>query len=145
MMLWRWLVAVHGYLGVLAAAALLHPALSLRTGKPLSRRGHYAMLAATFLTIATFGGGLTVYGKYREIVKRQLFSDSLRAGLLFETKEHLAVTVLCFSVGACVAVLFAPKQATALRRVAALLFVLAAVTAITVVLLGTHVSSVRSF
>jgi hypothetical protein len=145
MMLLRWVVAVHGYLGVLAAASMLHPALSLRSGKPLSRRGHYAMLAATFLTLATYGGGLAVYGKYRELVKRPLFAESLRAGLLFETKEHLAVTVLCFVLGACVAALFAPRQAVALRKVSALLFVLAAVTAMAVVLLGTHVSSVRSF
>jgi len=145
MTLLRVLAAVHGYLAVLAAAALLHPAILLRAGKPPSRRARWAMLAATALSVATYGGGLLIYGSYRRLVKRALFSANLRAGLGFETKEHLAVLVVSLALGACFAVLVAPKSSVALRKTAALFFALAAATALVLVGLGTWVSSMRSF
>ena len=145
MMLWRWLSTIHGFAGLLAVAALIHPALLLRTGKAPGRRARLAMVLATLFAVAAFGTGISIYGAYRQHVKRALFTDSVRAGLLFEAKEHLAVLVVSFATGACLAVLLAPRSASASRRVASLLYAIAALVALGVVALGTYVSGVRGF
>ena len=141
----RWAAALHGYLGVLAVAALLHPAIVLRRGRVLSRSNRWSVVASTALVVGTYTAGLALYGGYRELVKRALFTQSFRAGLLFETKEHLAVVALCFAVGGCVAALAAPSGSAATRRTAALLFAVSAMTTLLLVFIGTHVGSVRSF
>lgn len=141
----RWLATFHGYLGVLAVAALLHPAILLREGRVPSRRARLSILGATGLAVATFGAGIAIYGSYRRLVKRALFSDSVRAGLTFETKEHLAVVVVSLAVGACVAALVAPRASSTLRKASALFFACSAATALLLVVLGAYVSSVRGF
>lgn len=145
MTIWRWLSSVHGYLGVLSLVGLIHPALLLRSGKPLSRRARLAMVLATLLSLAVFASGIAIYGAYREHVKRGLFGDSIRAGLFFETKEHLAVLVVSFALGGCVAALLAPRSANASRRAAAVFYAVAALVALIVVSLGTYVSGIRGF
>ena len=145
MTLWRLLASLHGYAGVLAVAALIHPALLLRSGKPLSRRARLAMVLATLFGVLAFGTGISIYGAYREHVKRGLFADSVRAGLLFETKEHLAVLVVSFATGACLAALLAPPSAGASRRLASSFYAIAALVAAVVVALGTYVSGIRGF
>ncbi|MCA9593024.1 MAG: hypothetical protein KC776_06920 [Myxococcales bacterium] len=144
-MFWRLFESIHGHLGVLTVAALVHPALLLRQGKPLTRRNRWAVGLSTAFTLAVYGTGIAMYGAYRALVKRHLFTDSVRAGLMFETKEHVAVVVVGLALGAAIAAFVAPKQATAVRRVAALFFAFAALAALCVVVLGTQVASVRSF
>ncbi len=139
------LASIHGYFGVLAAAALLHPAILLRKGAPLSRGGRWSLALTALVTSIGFGLGISLYGSYRSQVKRALFTDSIHAGLLFETKEHLAVLVISLALGATVAALTAPRDARDLRRVAALLFAFAALACLATASLGTYVASVRSF
>lgn len=117
----------------------------LRRGKPLSRHNVWAVVGAAAATSATFALGLLLYGDYRSGVKRQLFAESLRAGLLFETKEHLAVLVLCSTLGAAFAALVAPAARSDLRRAAALLFAVAATACLVTAGLGAGVAAVRDF
>lgn len=139
------LEAIHGHVGVLAMAALLHPALLLWSGKPLSRNGRLALIASVLLVLAAFVLGLTIYPAYREEVKPDLFLASERAGLLFETKEHLAWLALVGSLGAGIAALVAPPRAALARRVAARVFLGAAVACVLTVGLGTYVASLVTF
>lgn len=140
-----WLERVHGHLGVLAAAALLHPVILLWRGRPLSRRLRWALGAGLALLTLTFALGLSFYGDYRTLVKRELFTDNPTVGLLFETKEHLAYATLALAWGGGVAAWLAPKEATGLRRVAARVLGAAFVCAVCVVSLGVWVASTRSF
>lgn len=145
MTLERLLQAVHGHAGILAAAALLHPAILLRAGKPLGRRNVWSVLLATALATGAWASGAWIYADYRAQVKRPLFLTNERAGLLFETKEHVAVLVVAFALGACVTALVAPRGATSLRRSAALAYATAAVACVVVSALGTWVTAVRGF
>ncbi len=144
-MFWRIFESIHGHLGVLSLAALVHPALLLRRGKPLTSRNRWAVGLSTGFALAVYGTGIAMYGAYRALVKRHLFADSIRAGLLFETKEHLAVVVVGLATGAAIAALLAPRRAAHVRRTAALFYALAALAALVVVALGTQVANVRSF
>jgi hypothetical protein len=78
---------VHGHLGWLAAAALLHPAVLLRNPK---RRAHLSVALATGFASAVGALGAWLYGPYRERVKPRLFREVPWVGLMFERKEHLA-------------------------------------------------------
>jgi hypothetical protein len=139
------LATVHGYLGVLAAAALLHPAILLRDGRPLSRGMRWSIGLTAVVTSAAFSLGVSIYEDYREIVKRPLFVASRTVGLLFETKEHLAYAVIALTLGAAVCAFAAPADEPRLRRLAAVLFAAAALVCLAVVGLGTYVASVRGF
>jgi hypothetical protein len=83
----RVLAHVHGHLGWLSAAALLHPAIVLRNRK---RRAHLAVGLATAFVTATGALGVSLYEPYREHVKQRLFIEAPEVGFLFERKEHLA-------------------------------------------------------
>lgn len=145
MNLMRLLQSLHGYLAVLAVAALVHPAILLRHGKPLTRRNKWAVALSTTLSVAVFSSGWYIYPDYRREVKRHLFTDSILAGLLFETKEHIAVTVVALAVGGGVAAWLAPRRAVALRKTAAMFYAWATVCILTVIGLGAYIASVRSF
>lgn len=142
---WTLVESIHGHLGVLAAAALLHPAILLRDGRPLSRGIRWSLGLTSAVTAGAFGLGLTIYEPYRAQVKRPLFVESPDAGWLFETKEHLAYVVLALTVGATVCALAAPRRRRALRRLAALLFAAASAVCLAVVGLGTYLAAVRGF
>ncbi len=141
----RILEAIHGHLGILAAAALIHPALLLRAGKPLSSRQRLVVAACALLVVAVFGSGLLLYPEYVTQVKVGLFLRSVRAGQLFETKEHLAYAVLCNTLGASACALLAPKQSRGLRRAAAVLFAVGAALCLLVVGLGIYIAAVHGF
>ncbi len=74
-------------MGVLAAAALTHPALA-RTAQGSSA------LAASALAIVSFGSGLLIYGDYRAGVKHELLGHAFGLAQAFEVKEHLAFCVV---------------------------------------------------
>jgi uncharacterized BrkB/YihY/UPF0761 family membrane protein len=144
-MLWRILESLHGHFAVLAAAALLHPAILMRKGAPLSRGGRWSV-ALTALSVAlAFGSGLTIYKAYVAQVRVPLFLRNDRAGLLFETKEHLAFAVVTIALGAAACAWWAPSEARELRRAAAVAFAAAAALCIATAILGTYVAGVHGF
>jgi hypothetical protein len=137
--------SIHGHFGVLAAVALLHPAILLRRGSPLSWGGRWSLILTAGVTAIAFAIGLLLYPSYRGEVKAPLFQENMRAGLLFETKEHLAVFVLSVTLGATVAALIAPRDGRTIRRAAALLFAFAAIACATTASLGSYVRAVGTF
>jgi hypothetical protein len=84
----RALEHVHGHLGWLSAAALVHPAILLRRAE---RRAPLAALLATALVTTSGAMGAWVYPDYRRLLKQQIFIHAPRIGWMFERKEHLAV------------------------------------------------------
>lgn len=141
----RLLETLHGHFGVLAAAALLHPAILMRKGKPLSRGTRLSVSLTTLLTAIAFVSGLYIYGDYVHEVRAGLFHANERAGLLFETKEHLAFGAFATALGAGLCALFAPKSATEVRRACALVYAISAAMCLLTVALGSYVASVHGF
>lgn len=145
MTLWRVLESVHGSIGVLAAAVLLHPAIVMRRGKWLSRGMRWAVGFCAAFAVLAFGSGILIYESYRNVVKRPLFRADPVAGFLFETKEHLAVAVMTLAVGGAIAAFAAPRGADGLRKLAALAFAGASLLCLLVVGLGVWVAAVQGF
>ncbi len=141
----RAIESVHGYLGVLAVVSLLHPALTLRRGKPLAFRTRLSVLLSTAITACAFAVGLSIYGDYRATVKPGLFAAAPSVGYLFETKEHLAYATICLALGACGCALLAPRDAAGVRRTASLMYLGAFIAALATASLGTYVAAFRSF
>jgi len=137
---------VHGHLGWLAAAILVHPAIVLRNR---NRRAHLAVgMAAGLVTLAS-ALGLWLYVAYRERLRQGIFQHAPAVGLLFERKEHLAFGAVILA-WAGTAAYFAAPRATAetrmlLRVIAFRAFCGSAALAILVALLGTVVAVYRSF
>jgi Ser-tRNA(Ala) deacylase AlaX len=88
----RLLESVHGHIGVLAAVALLHPAILMRKGKALSKRTALSVWLTAMVVLSAFATGLIIYPTYRQSVRAGVFAKSVTAGFLFETKEHALVT-----------------------------------------------------
>lgn len=141
----RLLLLLHGHAAALATASLFHPAILLWRGTPLSRGGRWATAAATGLTTLAFGLGIFLYDDYRRLVKNELFVASPEAGMLFESKEHLAWVVVTVALGAGTAALVAPPKAAGVRRVAARAFLGAAIACVLTWAMGTWITHVRSF
>lgn len=141
----RILESVHGHVAILACAALVHPAILLRRGRPLSRGARLSVILTGIVTAIAFALGLALYDDYRATVRRTLFERAPEVGNLFETKEHLAWAVLCLTLGATTAALLAPRESKRVRQSAAVAYAAAAVLAIVVASLGTYVASVASF
>lgn len=141
----RLLTSLHGQLGILASVALLHPAILLRRGRPLSRGLRWALGLSVLTILSAYGLGLSLYEDYRERVKRDLFALSYDVGYLFESKEHLAFAAMALALGGAGMALLAPKDAPRLRQIAAALFALASALTFVVVALGLWVSAHGSF
>lgn len=141
----RLIESIHGHVGALAAVALLHPAVFLWKGRPATRGVRLSIGLTTLLVTLAFGMGIGIYGDYRAVVKRPLFRDDLTAGLLFETKEHLAFVALALTLGAVLPSLAVGPEGEGQRRMAARLWAGAALACWTVGALGTWVQSVRGF
>jgi hypothetical protein len=141
----RWIEAIHGHAGVLAVAALYHPAIILWRGAPLSRGSKWAISLSTSLCTVAFAIGTGIYEAYRAQIRPELAREHREIALLFETKEHLAFAALCLALGALACAWLAPRGDAALRKLAARLYLSAALLATIVAALGTHVASVRSF
>ncbi len=84
--------SAHGFVGVLAAAALTHPALA-RVPNPRN-----ALPASLIVTLA-FGGGVFIYGDYRAGPKRVLLGEAFALAQAFEVKEHLAFVAISLAIG----------------------------------------------
>lgn len=137
---------VHGHLGWLAAASLLHPAIVLRSR---SRRAPLAVGLSTALVTVAAGLGAWLYVAYRARLRQGIFLEAPSVGLLFERKEHLAFgAVLLAWAGA--AAYFAATRATRpmrerLRSMAFHAFCASAALAMLVAVLGTIVAVYRTF
>ncbi|HEX7604328.1 MAG TPA: hypothetical protein VF316_22070 [Polyangiaceae bacterium] len=96
----RLLEHVHGHVGWLAVAALLHPAILLRNPR---RRARLSVILATLLAMGAGAMGAAVYPEYRLRLKQEIFLHAPRLGWCFERKEHLAVGAIGFAVIGCIA------------------------------------------
>jgi len=110
----RLLEHAHGHLGVLAAAALIHPALMLRGRR---RRGAIVVAAAATALVTLTGllGGL-LYPGYRQLVKPALFARWPAVGWAFERKEHLGVATVLLAWAGLAALLAEPPRDAADAR-----------------------------
>lgn len=137
---------IHGHAGWLAVAALLHPAVLLRTRK---RRAHLSVGLAAGVATVVAGIGAWLYVPYREKLRPSIFQHAPDVGAMFERKEHLAFAAVILAwIGALA--YFGSWRAESearerLHRLSHRAFVLAAVLAATVASLGTYVASYRSF
>jgi hypothetical protein len=147
LLLLRALERVHGHLGWLSVAALLHPALLLRRA---NRRARLSVSLATGFVVATAVLGGTIYPLYRDRLKQHIFIDAPRLGWLFERKEHLAVGAVAFAVVGCISHLSLPlfprdDVRQSMARLAHRAFLLAFALALLVAVFGVTVASYRTF
>lgn len=103
---------LHGHLGWLSGAALLHPAILLRNKK---RRAHLSVALSTALVTLTGVVGATLYGPYRDRLKQGIFLEAPQIGLLFERKEHLAFGAILIAWSAALAYVVAQSARDSLR------------------------------
>jgi hypothetical protein len=136
---------LHGHIGWLAAAALSHPAILLRTAR---RRAHLAVgLAVGAVTLAAVLGA-TMYPAYRSRLREPIFAGSATVGYLFERKEHLAFGAVLFAWAGAIAYAAARTdgpERDSLHKAAHHAFVIAACLAIVTAILGTVVAAYRTF
>jgi hypothetical protein len=140
----RTLEHVHGHLGWLSAAALIHPALLLRRPR---RRALTAATVATVLVTVTAIAGAAVYPAYRLQIKPALFATAPLVGLVFERKEHLGVAALVLAWSGLILHALNSRSALSdrhLHRAAFLAYAWAAAFALTAAVLGVVVAVHRS-
>jgi hypothetical protein len=138
---------VHGHLGWLAAALLVHPAIVLRDRR---RRAHLAVILSSSVVTIASGIGAWIYVAYRDQLRHAIFVSSPTMGLLMERKEHLAFAALVFAWAGTAAYFGAPrateeKQRETLRTIAFRAYACSAVLAFVVAVLGTIVAVYKSF
>jgi hypothetical protein len=143
----RLLEHLHGHLGWLVAAVLVHPAIVLRRPK---RRAHLAVALSVALVTLVASLGVYLYVPYREKLRQQIFLHAPRIGLLFERKEHMAFAAFALAWAGALSYLAATRVKdertfAALRKAAHWSFVAAAALAIVVATLGTIVATYKSF
>jgi len=137
---------VHGHLGWLGAATLIHPAIVLRSR---TRRAHLAVASSTgFVTVAA-AIGMGIYVAYRERLKQGIFIHAPSVGLLFERKEHLAFGAVMLAWAGAAAYFAAPRAPSdtrqRLRSLAFHAYCASAALAVLVAILGTVVATYRTF
>lgn len=91
---------LHGHLGVLAVAGLVHPATFLRPGRRLSRGQRASVWASSLLFVLVYGSGLALYPGYREQERGALLRHDFALAMWFERKEHLAFVAVVLVVTA---------------------------------------------
>lgn len=143
----RVLERIHGHLGWLTVAALLHPAIILRNPR---RRARLSVSLATLFAVGTALIGGVIYPHYRERLKQHIFIEAPRVGWLFERKEHLAVGAVGLALAGCAAHLSVPlfeddAIRTTVARMAHRAYVGAFVIGLIVAVLGVAVASFKSF
>jgi hypothetical protein len=137
---------VHGHLGWLAAAALVHPAIVLRNVK---RRAHLAVASSVTLVTLAAALGVLIYGPYRDRLRQNIFQTAPTYGWLFERKEHLAFAAVLLAWTGAIAYVGARYAsgdlALTLRKVAFRAYVASAALALATATLGTLVAAYRTF
>ncbi len=130
---------VHGYLGLLGLALLLHPVLRLRTPGPVGRWTRRTAELSAGLLLAPFLLGLWLYADYRAHVKPALWQAAPQTVLAFEVKEHLAFFAVVLALAGALAL--RPGGGEPGRRVARTLLAVGALCAAITVVLGMVVAS----
>lgn len=143
----RVLERIHGHLGWLAAAALVHPVLLLR--RP-GRRAPLATSLATALITLAGGIGIGIYPEYRARLKQEIFIHAPAIGWTFERKEHLAAGAVVLAWAGLAAHLATlrlgeGKARTDLWRASRIAYAGSALLAIVTGVLGIIVASYKSF
>jgi len=136
---------IHGHLGWLAAASLMHPAVLLRRTK---RSAHLSVGFAVGLVTVAGALGVALYGPYRDMLKQPIFASAPAVGYIFERKEHLAFGAILFAWAGTVAYVGASPGSglrEPLRRAAHWAFVAAAGLALLSAAIGTIVASYKTF
>jgi hypothetical protein len=145
-MLLRLLERIHGHLGWLAVAALLHPAIMLRNPK---RRARLSVILSTLVVLLAASLGAGIYPDYRMRIKQRIFIEAPTFGWMFERKEHLAVAAVSFTLIGCILHIFSPVFPEGSRvhaaRTAHVAFVFAFAFALVVACIGVAVASFKSF
>ena len=139
---------IHGHVGWLAVAALIHPVVLL-----WRRRGRSGILASSLATgIVTVSAalGIATYPEYRARLKQQIFVSAPSVGWAFERKEHLAAGAVVLAWAGLCTHLGSRRSAggaTAehLHQVARVAYASAALLALASAVLGLIVASYRSF
>jgi hypothetical protein len=90
---------LHGHVGWLALALLLHPVLTLRLRRGWGRWTQLTADLAVALLAAPYVIGLIIYPGYRAWVKPDLLREAPAIAAAFETQEHLAAFALALAVG----------------------------------------------
>ena len=140
---------VHGHLGWMSVAVLIHPAIVLWR-KP---RADWAVGLALAFTTAVGGIGVWLYSAYRDRLKQALFIASPRVGFLFERKEHLAfgaialawVGGLAYFAGRTKSNGLDPNVRESLRHASRAAFTASAALALVAATLGTIVATFKTF
>jgi hypothetical protein len=145
----RWLEHIHGHLGWLSAAALLHPAILLRNANA-KKRARLSVVLATGLVVVTALLGVWMYPEYRGRIKQHVFLEAPRLGWMFERKEHLAVGAVVLALAGCVSHLALPlfsdePTRRSMARLAHRAFVAAFALAALAACLGVSVAVYKSF
>jgi len=131
---------LHGHAGLLAAVALLHPALTLK-GPARSKGTRWSLGLSTGLATATVIGGWLLYPGYRDGVKPRLLHEAFPLAMAFETKEHLATFALVLAWTGCGLALGTGDRDA--HRPARICYGAASALAFTVGILGSVVASAR--
>ena len=140
---------VHGHLGWMSVAVLIHPAIVLWR-KP---RADWAVGLALAFTTVVAGLGVSLYGPYREKIKQSLFIASPKIGFFFERKEHLAfgavalawVGALAYFAGRVKSTELDPPLRESLRQASRTAFLASAALALVAATLGTIVATFKTF
>ena len=140
---------VHGHLGWMSVAVLIHPAIVLWR-KP---RADWAVGLAIGFTTLVGGIGAWLYPAYREKIKQSIFIASPKIGFLFERKEHLAfgaialawVGALAYFAGRARSSELEPAMRDSLRQASRTAFVASAALALVAATLGTVVATFKTF
>jgi hypothetical protein len=138
---------IHGHMGWLSAAALLHPAILLRNPK---RRARLAVSLTTAFVTASGFLGAWIYPEYRAQLKQAIFIHTPAIGWLFERKEHLAVGAIGFCWIGCIAHLTARSfEDDVLKRTVSIIahraYVIAFLLCVAVACLGVVVATHSTF
>ncbi|MCB9742673.1 MAG: hypothetical protein H6740_08740 [Alphaproteobacteria bacterium] len=134
---------LHGHLGLLGLAVLLHPVITLRRRRGLTRGARLSALLAALLIALPFASGWAIYPSYRAHVKPGLVREAQSWAWAFETKEHLAFFTLALTLGG-VAVMLGRGQTPEGRRLASALLSLAWGCGLCVGILGVLVAAVTA-
>ncbi|MCO4744943.1 MAG: hypothetical protein KC912_09145 [Proteobacteria bacterium] len=139
--LYALLERLHGHLGWLGLAVLLHPVITLGKGRGVSRRMQLSADLAALLMAAPFALGAVIYPTYRSGVKPELVAQAPAVAAVFETKEHLAVFAVALAISGALVLRGAGKSAAGRRAARSMLagaFVCAVMTGLAGLWVASH-------
>lgn len=119
--LYTLVTTLHGLVGALALALLMHPVITLGRRRTLTWGTLFTAELAAGLLTAVFAVGWWTYPTYRNRVKTGLLQADHPAWLWFEGKEHLAAMATVLAVSGALMLRVGRGRADAHRTARALL------------------------